>query len=152
MKGIKWLCVLMVGLSLFSCAKEEQKNEPEPQAVAYKDGVYTARSSIQDKWGGTGGVTITIKDGAITECEFLTYQKDGSVKDEDYGKVDGKIQNAGFYKIAQNALKQNDVYANSLVEMQDIEEVDAITGATISHELFQDAVRLALKQAEKTTE
>ena len=50
---------------------------------------------------GYGEVTITIKDNAITACEFKTYEENGTLKDENYGMVDGEIKNQDYYNKAQ---------------------------------------------------
>ena len=126
---------------------------PQTQsAVRYKDGTYKAMSDIKDDWGGYGEATVTIMDGKITGCEFLSYEKDGKVKDENYGKMNGVIKNAGLYKIAQTAIKNSAQYGTRLVEMQQLDKVDAIAGATMSHELFQNAAGIALKQAEEAAQ
>lgn len=133
------------------CSKNEgaaqQTGQPAQAAVRYKDGVYKAVSGIKDDWGGYAEVTITVKDGKIVDCEFLSYEKDGTLKDEDYGKTDGVIKNAGLYKIAQDAINNAAKYGPKLVETQQLEKVDAIAGATASYELFENAVGIALKQA-----
>ena len=136
------------------CSKNEgnaqqagQSAQETQTAVRYKDGVYKAVSGIKDDWGGNAEVTITVKDGKIVDCEFLSYDKDGTLKGEDYGKTDGVIKNAGLYKIAQNAIKNAAKYGPKLVETQRLEEVDAIAGATVSYELFENVVGIALKEA-----
>ena len=136
------------------CSKNEgtaqqvgQSAQETQTAVRYKDGVYKAVSGIKDDWGGNAEVTITVKDGKIVDCEFLSYDKDGTLKGEDYGKTDGVIKNVGLYKIAQNAIKNAAKYGPKLVETQRLEEVDAIAGATVSYELFENVVGIALKEA-----
>ncbi|MCR4751861.1 MAG: FMN-binding protein [Eubacterium sp.] len=122
---------------------------------SYKDGTYTAQSSMyesleddEDEGGeGYGVVSITIKDNKIVGCEFTTYMPDGTVKDEEYGKKDGEIANQDYYNKAQRAVKGSQNYAEQLTEKGDLKEVDAITGATISYNEFNEAVELALKQA-----
>lgn len=59
------------------------------------------------------------------------------------------IKNAGLYKIAQAAIQNAAKYGTLLVETQQLDKVDAIAGATVSYELFQNAAALALQQAEK---
>ena len=121
----------------------------------YKDGTYTARSQeyINEEddsvaGNGYGEVTVTIKDNTITECEFKTYELDGTLKDEDYGKEGGEIKNKDFYNKAQKALAACDKYAEQLVSKGSIDEVDAISGATVNYNEFTEAVDEALKQAE----
>ena len=123
--------------------------------VEYADGTYTAQSEMYEaeeegEGDGYGVVTLTISGGKITACEFVTYQPDGTVKDDEYGKaVDGNIGNQDFYNKAQKAVKAAAVYAEQLVETGELKQVDAISGATYNYEQFQDAVTAALIQAEK---
>ena len=135
------------------CGKDEgaaQQSVQAPQAaVRYADGTYKAVSGIKDDWGGSAEITITVTGGKITACEFLSYEKDGTLKDENYGKIDGVIKNAGLYKIAQDAVKKAAEYGPKLVEVQQLDKVDAIAGATVSYELFENAAGIALKQAAK---
>ncbi|MDR1571377.1 MAG: FMN-binding protein [Clostridiales Family XIII bacterium] len=108
-----------------------------------EDGVYTGVSSEDDK-GAYGEATITIEGGRITDCAFVTWQKDGSIKDEEYGKVNGEISSQDFYDKAQLAVVAMGQYADALVEKQSPDDVDAITGATIAHGQFLEAVADAL--------
>ena len=123
--------------------------------VTYKDGTYTGQSSVwedEDEGNGNGyGVaTISIKDGSIVDCEFNTYEPDGTLKEgEEYGMVNGKVGNQDYYNKAQKALAANPMYAESLVENGSIELVDQVSGATISYGEFQEAVQNALDQAKE---
>jgi major membrane immunogen (membrane-anchored lipoprotein) len=115
-------------------------------APPWEDGAYTGVSGEDDK-GAYGEVRVTVEDGAIVSCEFVTWQKDGSVKGEDYGKVNGEISNQEFYDKAQLAVEAMSLYADKLVETQSLEQVDAISGATNSHGQFLEAVIDALEDA-----
>lgn len=149
---------VVLGLAAFcvvGCSKKEAAAaKPQKQAAVkaepalhYKDGTFHAFTDIKDDWGGNAEITITITDGKITACEFLSYDKDGKLKDEDYGKTDGVIKNAGLYKIAQAALAGAAQYGQKLIQTQQLDMVDAVAGATVSHELFQNAADIALRQA-----
>ncbi|MBQ7371636.1 MAG: FMN-binding protein [Blautia sp.] len=144
------LCLLLGAvLALSGCGGGSKE-------VSYKDGTYTGKSQIHidegDEEGngnGYGEVTLTIKDNVITECEFLTYEEDGTQKDEDYGKSsDSSGSHRDYYNKAQKAVQAASKYAEQLVETGSLKEIDAITGATINYHEFQEAVEDALKQAE----
>jgi len=107
-----------------------------------KDGSYEGQSA-PDSRGGYGVVKIEVKDGKIESAEFLQYNADGSLKDESYGKDSGEEN----YKKAQDALEASKKYAEKLVETQDVEKVDSITGATSSWKAFQEAAKDALAKA-----
>jgi major membrane immunogen (membrane-anchored lipoprotein) len=118
----------------------------------YADGTYTGQSSVYESddsnGNGYGVVTLTIKDNAVTECTYETYEPDGTLKDSDYGMQDGEIANRDYYNKAQKAIAACEKYANQLVETNDVGEVDAITGATINYNNFKEAVKDALSKAE----
>ena len=136
------LLVLCMGLS--ACGSSS-----EPAAAAsYKDGVYQGRSSDfeEDESGngaGYGEVELEIKDNKVTSCTFTMYELDGTLKDETYG---ADLSKENRLK-AQKAVQSADKYAAKLVEAGSIDEVDAISGATISCNEFKEAVNDALKQA-----
>ena len=92
-------------------------------------------------------VTITIKDNAITACEFKTYEENGTLKDENYGMADGEIKNQDYYNKAQKAIKGSEAYAKEIIGKINPDEVDSISGATYSHNQFTDAVYDALDKA-----
>lgn len=115
---------------------------------AYKDGTYSGKSSKDDR-GAYGEATIIIKDNKITDCAYVTWQKDGTIKDENYGKVNGAISNQDYYDKAQRAVKAMKQYAQKLVEVQKLKDVDAISGATISYNQFTEAVNDALDKAKE---
>ncbi|MBQ9382691.1 MAG: FMN-binding protein [Ruminiclostridium sp.] len=124
-------------------------------SVTYNDGTYEARSAeyINDDGSeagnGYGIVTVTIKDGAVADCTFKTYELDGTLKGEDYGKKEGSVANKDFYNKAQKAVAACDKYAENLVLSGNVNDVDAISGATINYQQFVEAADAALAQAEQ---
>ncbi|TWH46225.1 FMN-binding protein [Sporomusa sp. KB1] len=143
----KWLaglaaCILTVSL-LAGCGGAK---ETGPAAKSYKDGTYTARSS-PDERGAVGEITLVIEKGRIIKADYRGIKKDGTIKDEDYGKTNGKIENQEFYKKAQHALKASTDYPTKLVETQNVKAIDAVSGATVSYQQFSEAVKKALNQA-----
>jgi major membrane immunogen (membrane-anchored lipoprotein) len=112
----------------------------------YKDGSYTGRSGPDDK-EAFGEVTLTIAGGTITDCRFVTWQKDGSVKDENYGKINGEISNQSYYDKAQLAVAAMEKYALDLSRTGKPEDVEAVSGATIAYDQFREAVEEALEAA-----
>jgi major membrane immunogen (membrane-anchored lipoprotein) len=114
--------------------------------TVYKDGEYTGRSSPDDT-GAYGEVSLSVSGGRITGCRFVTWQKDGSIKDENYGKVNGEISNVDFYNKAQLAVRAMEQYARAFVEKQRVDKIDAVSGATIAYNQFAEAVDKALEAA-----
>ncbi|MDR1251936.1 MAG: FMN-binding protein [Treponema sp.] len=114
----------------------------------YKDGTYSGRSGPDDD-GAFGEVTLTIADGKITGCGFVTWQKDGSIKDENYGKINGEIANRSYYEKAQLAVTAMEKYALDLSTTGSLNDVEAVTGATIAYNQFREAAEEALFSAGK---
>ncbi|MBP3893884.1 MAG: FMN-binding protein [Atopobiaceae bacterium] len=145
MKKTAIIATLALGLSCALCACGG--------SVTYKDGTYTGKSAVwedEDEGNGNGyGVAeVTITDGKISACTFTTYEPDGTQKQgKEYGMVNGKIGNQDYYNKAQRALAANDVYAEQLVNVGNVDGVDLVSGATISYGEFQEAVQDALDQA-----
>lgn len=136
-------CVSILSLSLLAGC-----GSPSSQSAARTDGTYTGKSSEDDR-GAYGEATITIQDGKIADCKYVTWQKDGTIKDENYGKVNGQTANEDYYQKAQIAVSAMKQYAAQLVEVQKLEDVDAVSGATISFDQFTQAVTEALKEAQQ---
>lgn len=133
-------------LVLAACGGESSSQAPA--SSNYKDGTYEGRSSDfeADESGngaGYGEVTIEIKDNKIVSCSFALYELDGKVKDETYG-ADLSQENR---RKAQKAVQSAEKYASMLVSEGSLEGVDAISGATISHKEFLEAVNDALSKA-----
>lgn len=122
--------------------------------VSYKDGTYKGVSSVytntdgSEDGNGYGEVEITIQDGKIADCKFLSYEPDGTLKDAEYGKEGGAIANRDFYNKAQKAVAACDEYASQLISNGTLDGIDAISGATINYNSFKEAVQEALSQAE----
>lgn len=150
-KRIMAMGILVFALSVTGCGGDN-----DSKATNYKDGTYEGKSSVyqnedgSSEGNGYGVVNITIKDGKISECTFKTYEPDGTLKAEDYGKADGEIANRDYYNKAQKAVAACNEYANMLVANGQLSGIDAISGATKNYDQFKEAVRDALKQAEES--
>jgi major membrane immunogen (membrane-anchored lipoprotein) len=112
----------------------------------YKDGTYTGKSDPDDE-GAYGEVTLTISGGKIDACRFVTWQKEGIVKGEDYGKINGEISNQSYYDMAQLAVRAMEQYARDLSRTGNLKDVQAVSGATIAYDQFREAVEIALETA-----
>jgi major membrane immunogen (membrane-anchored lipoprotein) len=127
--------LLFLFLMLAGCAKSGPR-----------DGTYTGRSGEDDD-GAYGEVTITVAGEKITACEYVTFQRDGTIKGEDYGKINGDISNQVYYDKAQLAVRAMSQYARDYLKTGKLRDVEAVTGDTISFEQFNDAVADALEKA-----
>jgi major membrane immunogen (membrane-anchored lipoprotein) len=113
-----------------------------------KDGVYTSESGADDT-GAWARVTIAIENGKVADVSFVTLQKDGTVKDENYGKINGAISNQAYYDKAQLAVRAMKRYEAQFAASGDLSTVDAVSGATIAYNQFLEAAGEALEQAGK---
>ncbi len=111
-------------------------------ALVLNDGEYSAKSE-SDERGGYVEVFVTVKDGEVSACSMVMYTKEGNVKDENYAKEAGEP----YYSTGQAAIKAASGYPDLLVEIGDIEEMDAISGATESFKSFKNAVEKIFKEA-----
>ena len=134
------LLALAVGAAATSCSSNSN--------TSYKDGTYSGRSSDfeEDESGngsGYGEVEIEIKDNKITACTFKMYELDGTLKDDQYGADLSKENRLKAQKAVQSAQR----YADLLVKSGSVDDIDAISGATISYNEFKEAVKDALSKA-----
>jgi major membrane immunogen (membrane-anchored lipoprotein) len=140
---------VVLSMALAGCGGGSSK------AVSYNDGTYEGKSEVhesldesgEDTGNGYGVVSITIKDGVITDCKFDTYEPDGTYKDDQYGMKEGAVANRDYYNKAQKANAAREEYASMLVANGSLDGIDAISGATINFEEFTEAVEDALTQA-----
>ena len=140
---------VVLSMALAGCGGGSSK------AVSYNDGTYEVKSEVhesldesgEDTGNGYGVVSITIKDGVITDCKFDTYEPDGTYKDDQYGMKEGAVANRDYYNKAQKANAAREEYASMLVANGSLDGIDAISGATINFEEFTEAVEDALSQA-----
>ena len=124
-----FLCTFLILIS--ACGKK-----------TLKDGNY--EGNYKDETSSVK-VNITVKGGKITECtreERDLRNGKNQIKDENYGKDDAAYN----YKLAQKAVKGSEEYAKKLVEVQDVNKVDSVSGATVSCKRFKQAVKDALNK------
>lgn len=114
------------------------------ESAVLKDGVYTKKSGTE-KNGGYVEVTLTVTDGKMSACSMVMYDRNGKEKGEDYGSG-GSEQ---VYKLAQAAVKGAMEYPEMLIRAGDIEEIDAVSGATETFDVFRAAVIEILQEAEQ---
>lgn len=112
-----------------------------------KDGTFEGKSQPNER-GDYTVLSITVKDHKITAAAYEGYKKDGTLKDESYGRTKGE-ENKAYYNKAQLAVAANHTYAQALVQMQEVNKVDGISGATVSYKQFFDAAAAALAEADR---
>ena len=124
--------VILIISSMFVTACSSKKE--------LKDGVFEGYYKDES---ATVKVVITVKDKKIVDCiREERDNKNNKIKDGNYGKDDADFN----YKQAQKAVKNSEGYAKKLVETQDIDKVDSVSGATVSYKRFKSAVKDALNK------
>jgi len=115
------------------------------EEIKYKDGFYKGVYN-SDEQPYTATVNITIKNEKITGVEWkIEDTKLKKIFDKEYEKT---MEGDQFGIIqCKSDLRGSKKYGPQLIQTQNIDEVDAITGATWSNKLFKMAVKDALKNA-----
>lgn len=145
-KGAKLLVVLLlVGLTILSgCAGSNKTKDAKTGEIKYKDGVYEVKTE-PDHEGYYCTAKVTIKDGKISNVEWNIYDFTNRIFDEKYEEI--YVGNTVYQEQCKNDLKGAATYGPKLVEVQNINAVDAISGATWTNKHFKAAIKLALKKA-----
>lgn len=131
----KWLTAALSGLMLLSlcaCAGNESSSAEGPVTK-------TARTQ-KDEYGNESEIKVTMENDKITAVEWNEYTN-GEKKDSNYGKDQGEEK----YKQAQDALAGSATYPTQLMEKQDINKVEAVTGATQSYNTFVELYKKAVQ-------
>lgn len=140
MKKYLIVSLFAVAILITACGKKDFSK------MTFNDGEYQGNFKNEDSdYPSTADVTIVIQDNKIISCTAEFRDAKGNIKGDDYGKDSGDEK----YKKAQIAVEGFSQYAKKLVEVQDPELVDAISGATISNKEFKEAVWNALDKAKK---
>lgn len=113
------------------------------RADTLQEGYYTAIAADFDEYGWKEYVTIYISDNRIITVEYNASNLSGFIKSWDMSYM--QIMNAqdGTYPN-----KYTREYAEALLNRQDPDKVDVITGATTSHTSFQMLAAAAIAQSQ----
>ena len=133
------------------CGGEDKEEIKIDKEAVLKAGTYTGQSSEskEENGGGYAIVKLTVGDDhEIEKIDFKTFDKNGNPKSsENYGMVNGKAEDQERYDNARAAVKACDEYVEQYMLTKNLDDVDAITGATISYDQFKEALGIALKKA-----
>lgn len=110
----------------------------------YKDGTYKATYDYMDGKGWKPQVEIVVKGKKIDKVTFDYVNAKGDLKSKD-ATYNEKMKAVAKTNPAEYCPK----FGESLVKTQDVDKVDAITGATHSFENFKALAKAALAKAEK---
>lgn len=127
------LAALLSLLFLTACQSGER---------AMQDGFYSAQAAELDEHGWKEYITIYVSNGTIVTVDYNAKNASGFIKSWDMA-----------YMTTMNAVdktypnKYTREYAEALVDRQDPNRIDVITGATHSHHSFQLLAQAAINQA-----
>jgi len=116
-------------------------------AKTYRDGTYKAQTE-PDYEGYYTKAEVTVKDGKTTAVDWTIYDANRNDKpfDEKYEVV--FTGNEYFTEQSRSDWKGSRTYGPKLIETQDPDEVDAVSGATWTNGKFREIVKKALEEAE----
>ena len=128
---IVWLATIALCLCLTGCGSEK----------GMKNGYCTAEMKEYD-YGWKEYVCIFVKNNTIVSIEFNAKNASGFIKAWDNAYMENMKPVSGTYPNEYTRL-----YGSRLLESQDIEEVDVVSGATSSGGNFYKLVNAAVEQA-----
>ena len=110
------------------------------EGAGYEDGTYTAESEPDDR-GYKSVIEIIVENGEITSVDYDELNEGGARKseDEEYAasmKGVSGVSPAEAYEQLENAL----------ISRQNVDEVDMVSGATSSAEMFKSLAKEALNE------
>jgi major membrane immunogen (membrane-anchored lipoprotein) len=131
---------------LFFVAATTHSDNSNGGVIKLKDGTYSGRSVAQyTNEPYKGAVTIVIDKNKITKVEFQIVD---TVANEVFGSDYEKHfpDNELYRQQCRNDWKGVINYPKKLLEKQDIDAVDAVSGATWSYNIFKASVKKALEK------
>jgi major membrane immunogen (membrane-anchored lipoprotein) len=144
---------LLILFSISISTKGENNNlvELKDSSINYRDGVYVGQSKAkytsEPFWGH---IQISLKNGSFTGIEFFI--RDSSIH-ESVDSMYGIRHYAGIPEYQKQCVKDGNgikIYPQRLLEKQNLDKVDAISGATWSYNIFKASAKEALKDAKIT--
>ncbi len=126
-------CLLLMASMLTACGG----------GTELQDGYYTAQAG-EFSHGWKEYITILVKGGEIISVEYNAENASGFIKSWDNAYMQTMLHSNGTYPNEYTRY-----YANQLLEGQGKGEIDAISGASTSHESFQKLAQAVLEQARK---
>lgn len=127
-----------------SSAPTDANKEPVKEEATYKDGKYKASYDKLDTHGWKAFTEVEIKDGKIVTVDFdyLNEKDERKSENEAYNKAMSKSCETSPEKFTPEIEK-------ALVDAQDPEKADVVTGATHSTENMKTLAKAALESAKK---
>ena len=103
------------------------------------DGVYSAEGEFDER-GWKSIITISVEDGKIEDVDYDEVTEDGAKKSEDDEYAESMKAVSGV-----TPEEAYEMLEDSLESSQNVDKVDAVSGATSSSEQFKNLANEALK-------
>ena len=122
-------------------------SQTQDSTIKYKDGTYSGQSRAkyiyEPYWGS---VHLTIKNGYVSDIRFVI--RDSNLHETFDANYEKHFEgNAEYIQQSRNDWKGVQSYPIIYSDKQDINKVDAVSGATWSYNIFKASVNEALKNA-----
>jgi major membrane immunogen (membrane-anchored lipoprotein) len=142
------LLTLCLTVSVYAGQPDKTKTKTvQDSTFRYKDGTYEGKSRgkyIYEPYWGI--VKVTLKNGLLTSINFMI--RDSNIHETFDAKYEKHFEgNPEYIQQSRNDWKGVQTYPEKLSEKQDINKLDAISGATWSYNIFRASVNEALKNA-----
>ena len=109
-----------------------------------QDGTYSLTEKELDDHGWKASMSITVKDGKITESDYNYENGEGQLKSEDEGYQEAMKDKTGVGP--EEFIPQLN---EALIKQQDAQKIDVVTGATHSSEGFLNYAQQLIQAAQK---
>lgn len=118
---------------------QEETQETVKSESLYEDGIYYAETEDFDDHGWKAMVTVIVENGEISNVFYDEIDEEGNLKTFEAEYATKMEEKSGAYPLkAFHALEE------SLVDKQNVEELDVVSGATHSSDTFKGLVTKAL--------
>lgn len=142
----KYLIMIAILVTVSSSLGCQSKNVAEGEKNKYKNGTYEAKTDAGTE-GFHSEATLKISNNKISDVQWKIVDQNGRVFDKTYEEV---YPNSALYQQqCRSDYKGAITYSPKLIQTQDIDKVDAVSGATWSYNKFVEVVSKALDKAEK---
>ena len=147
------ICAVLIITCGSSLYREDNMNIPsqadQDTLQRYRDGKYSGQSrhtyTDEPYWGR---VDFTLREGVFSEVTFII--RDSNLHETFDTLYKKHFQGNELYiQQCRNDWKGVQTYPKKLTETQDIDKIDAISGATWSYNIFKASVKDALNKTKK---
>ncbi len=147
-KKIKLSAIIAINIIFVVSCKESIK-QPKIKSEQYMDGSFEGESrSVYTSEPFYGEVKITISNNKLIKIIFII--RDSSIHETFDGRYEKHFTGNEIYiEQCRKDWKGVQSYPDSLLKYQDLNKIDAISGATWSYNIFTASAKEALKKATK---